>query len=510
MLSLLALTVFACSHSASAGSAISVSIPISAPSAAPTLDPALLSAPNTFFLNALDNLAQRTGALPWLRIGADSEDHTDFSFRVQISETIFPASSAGTPYPEASNITVGLDYYKLAKWLPAGTHVIWGVNFGTDNLTAAFLEARAITDAFADPALAHVTLELIEVGNEADLYGGNGHRAASTWTIGEYVKEWTGFATNVSAVANLSDPSGPKFFGCAFGDSSHSTSSFSPQGAIASGLLESAPGKLITDGGSNPQVQNLMSKSAIRSSLDAFVPDIAAVHAQGLDYVLGETNSYYGHGAPGVSDSAGAALWALDYTLYAAQLGVKRAHFHEGVGYKRVFRLPPKIQPATLTHSVDNGSALAAPLAPHVQPAYYGALVLGEALGASAARGAVRAVELNFSDAFLAGYAFYDAGAARVARAVLINSQAFLAAGNGTRTSRNVTFAFSGAGEAPAQMAVRRLAIGHADDTSGLRWAGQSFETPDARPSGALSVQTVGVDEGVSIAETEAVLLSFE
>lgn len=47
-----------------------------------------------------------------------------------------------------------------------------------------------------------------------------------------------------------------------------------------------------------------------------------------------ETNSYSCHGAPGVSNTAGAALWTLDYTLFASQIGVSRVHFHEGIGYK--------------------------------------------------------------------------------------------------------------------------------------------------------------------------------
>lgn len=47
-----------------------------------------------------------------------------------------------------------------------------------------------------------------------------------------------------------------------------------------------------------------------------------------------ETNSFFNHGAPNASDVAGAALWALDYTLFAGVSGIKRMHFHEGIGYK--------------------------------------------------------------------------------------------------------------------------------------------------------------------------------
>lgn len=80
-----------------------------------------------------------------------------------------------------------------------------------------------------------------------------------------------------------------------------------------------------------------MTKSTIRSNLTQFSPDISVVQSNNLSYVLGETNSYSCHGAPGVSNTAGAALWALDYTLTASQLGIERLYFHEGIGYKYNF-----------------------------------------------------------------------------------------------------------------------------------------------------------------------------
>lgn len=80
-----------------------------------------------------------------------------------------------------------------------------------------------------------------------------------------------------------------------------------------------------------------MSKANIRGNLTAFAPDIAAVRENGLPYVLGETNSFSCHGTPGVSNTAGAALWALDYALFASQLGINRVYFHQGIGYKYNF-----------------------------------------------------------------------------------------------------------------------------------------------------------------------------
>jgi len=356
-----------------------------------------------------------------------------------------------------------------------------------------------------------VTLEFIEIGNEADFYGANGDRPTSTWSIQEYVKEWTNFAQNISVAAGLTSGSGPKFIGTAFAESSHSATSFSPQGAFASGLLTSAPGKLITAisqhhysgsacSGTGTLLQDLMTKSTIRGNVSSFSPDVVAVKAQGLDYVFGETNSLACHGTPGVSNTAGAALWTLDYTLFASQIGISRLHFHQGVGYK--YNL---IQPATLTRSILDGSPLSQPLAPHVQPQYYAAIIAGEAIGTT---GSSMATELTINNDFVSGYAFFEDG--KLKRAVLINSQAFLSTSTGARTSVKVALSFTGSGSAPKTVEVKRLKINHADDASGLQWAGQTFETSDAKPIGSISSQTVNANSVIELSETEVVLLTFK
>ena len=72
---------------------VDVSIPFNTPSSAPKIAPNLVSfsieqdrwvewagdtSKNTFFYNALNNMKQITLEPPWIRIGADSEDHTNF------------------------------------------------------------------------------------------------------------------------------------------------------------------------------------------------------------------------------------------------------------------------------------------------------------------------------------------------------------------------------------------------------------------------------------------------
>ncbi|PBK65665.1 glycoside hydrolase family 79 protein [Armillaria solidipes] len=507
--------------------AVEVSLPLSAPSNAPELSASLLSfsiegdrwtdwsgttSKNQFLYNALDNLKSLTGIPPSIRIGADSEDHTNFNPNVEFSEAIFPDVSTVVPYPEATNLTVGDGYYQTARFLPSGTHVTWGINFGQKNLTAAFLAARSIASAFSSPAMkdAGVTLDFVEIGNEADWYINNGARP-SNWTSVDYTREWTEFANNISQTVGISSTSRTKFFVGSFVTSTHSTTGFSPQAIYADGILDSEPGASIARfsqhgyagafrEGMVGLLQELMTKSNIRGNLSAFTPDIEETHNRGLDYVLGEANSYANHGAINVSNTAGAALWTLDYTLFAQQLGISHVFFHEGIGYKYNF-----IQPVELTRSILDGSELPEPIAPHVQPQYYSAIIIGEATGN---RGQTQAVELSIDNSRISGYAFYEHGL--LVRAVLINSQAYMKGQTAPRSSIHLNLGFSGNGQLPTTMRVKRLAVGHADDDSGLTWGGQTYETDDARAHGELEIETIQVASGLDIAETEVVLLSFE
>ncbi|KAJ7216001.1 glycoside hydrolase family 79 protein [Mycena pura] len=522
------------SGSSSAGKD-SVSIPITAGSAAAVtgnllslsieqdrwLDWSGNATQNTFFFNCLDNIVQITGLAPLIRIGANSEDHTNFDPNVTGVQDQFPPPTTTVPYPEATSIVAGPGFYQVirlvdvqfALWLIpvfSGTGVTWGVNFGGANLTAVFLETQAIVKAFASSAFTQkgITLDNLELGNEADLYSGNGLRA-STYNVQQYTPQWITYATNLTNTAKLSS-SKTRIWAGAFAESSHSTTGFSPQGIFANGILNSVPGAFIETisqhhysgsfcSGSESLLQDLMTKATIRSNLASFTSDVAAVHAQGLNYVFGETNSYSCHGAPGVSNTAGAALWTLDYALYASQIGATQVYFHEGIGFK--YNL---IQPVTLTRSTLNGSTLATPQAPHIQPQYYAAIIIAEAIGDS---GDTQVVELSISDTRLSGYAFYESGSLK--RAVFINSLAYLASTTTARPSTHVDISFSGSGTAPSSFSVKRLVINHADDVSNLTWGGQTYETSTGRVSGTLKTESGTVAGGIDIPATQAVMISF-
>jgi hypothetical protein len=83
-----------------------------------------------------------------------------------------------------------------------------------------------------------------------------------------------------------------------------------------------------------------------------------------------------------------------DYSLLAAMRVIARIHYHSGVSYKYSM-----FEPAPLAASIDDGTALAAPLAPHVQMQCHGAVAVGAFLGSAGGK----VVELAAGSAWMSG-----------------------------------------------------------------------------------------------------------
>ena len=95
---------------------------------------------------------------------------------------------------------------------------------------------------------------------------------------------------------------------------------------------------------------------------------------------------------------------------------------------------------------------------------------------------------------------------------VLINSNAYLTTTKTVRgsVSLNITvLAEGGVSPSPATMRVKRLVIEHADDTHGLTFGGQSYETGEGLVHGTMIYFDIPVARGISVRDTEAVLLTF-
>ena len=178
-------------------------------------------------------------------------------------------------------------------------------------------------------------LSIWEYGNEPDLYLGKWR--PSSWNVSQYVAEWLNGTSHITQYLQSACPElgTPKFMAPSF---SSPGSAYSQVGAFQDGLdSQDAVGQkslhnYIT-GATSPGVTlqgTLMNHTITVNSLKKHVAaanSLAAIDPK--PYVIGECNSLYGGGAAGLSDTFGAALWVMDFTLYAASTGViERLHYH--------------------------------------------------------------------------------------------------------------------------------------------------------------------------------------
>lgn len=221
-----------------------------------------------------------------------------------------------------------------------------------------------------------------------------------------------------------------------------------------------------------------------------------------VPFILGETNSLYNEGAPGLSNAFGAALWGIDFNLYCASVGIRRVHMHQGTNYRYQFWQPVE------TNITTKGT----------KAPYYGHVVVAAVLGGGAD---TQIVGLELADEREAAYAAYGEGV--LEKVVVVNLREYNYTVNGTsnvvnpvpRGSQNYTFtvpdAYSGI------VGVQRLWANGSDAISGITWDGWSynFELDDGRPV-RLGNVTVGevleVGNGgftVAVEDSTAVVLSF-
>lgn len=74
-----------------------------------------------------------------------------------------------------------------------------------------------------------------------------------------------------------------------------------------------------------------IAKQLNESRLLSALPDAVEPH---LPFILGETNSLYNQGRPGLSNTFGATLWGVDFNLWCATNNIRRVHMHQGLNYR--------------------------------------------------------------------------------------------------------------------------------------------------------------------------------
>lgn len=336
----------------------------------------------------------------------------------------------------------------------------------------------------------------LQVGNEPDLYARHGHRA-STYGPYDYFGEFGQVVAAMQADPNISVSNNLIAPNVATGD-------WTPEDVWNTGFIEAYTNSIHTltvehypddncaaiysgfGPPKDPQTEfpNYLTHAAGKSIVAPYLNSSAIALAAGKPFVMFETNTASCGGFPGISDSLGAALWAIDYGLQMAASNFSHALLHVGGQdvYYNPFTPPPTNQSSYHQWTIG--------------PIFYSVLAVSETLGST---NTSRVIDLyaNGNNDYTPGYAIYENGA--LARLALLN---FMTDPSGAN-DYNATVSFSGgvAGQpsaVPAQVYVKYLLAPSVGEKFNITWAGQTFGgqfSSDGRLQGSQHVETVPCDQ---------------
>jgi hypothetical protein len=243
------------------------------------------------------SLVRRLGTKGVIRIGGSSSDHASLRMGLTIHRTHIE---------------------HLAAFLSAtGWQLIYGLDLGSGKAEQAAAEAEMVAQIVGPGLLA------FQFGNEPDLFR-TGIRK-SNYNPTHYIAEWREFLKALRTRVPGAPLAGP--------DIAFDTSWLSP-------FIHSFGSEVVfltchyyTEGPASSPDVTMKRMLGSGEALAKIIDSVARYTAEsGLKVRMAESNSVYGGGKPGISDTLGAALWGVDvmFTLAEAQwLGI---NFHGGGG----------------------------------------------------------------------------------------------------------------------------------------------------------------------------------
>ncbi|KAJ5111375.1 hypothetical protein N7532_001910 [Penicillium argentinense] len=455
-----------------------------------------LSHPNKFSDQLLDNLRDLQGVKPHIRVGGNTQDLAlyDPDLKISINGTFVP--SVSTDYP--SIIYIGDSYFEsYATW--PGTKFSHGFNLGKNGTTG--MKTLVGTVPLACKALQDGNLAYWELGNEPDLFPMYPVRPAG-WDEQAYVDEWLAKTKVIERQLKKSCPElvtkgkykyiAPSFAGL--------TNSLDPVKAWQAGLDDDHDIGMNSmhnyiGGADEPGVtlaRTLMNHTSTVHSVNQHVYLSGVLNEQGLTkdipYILGETNSLYHQGKPGLSNSFGAALWGVDFNLYCASQSIRRTHMHQGTDYRY-----DSWQPVQTTKTTIGTKA-----------PYYGNIMVAAMLrGATGgdSQSDVQVTHLSMPHETESAYAAYVNG--NLARIAVINMQEFNYTTDASRPAAKYTFRLPDI--LAKSLSVQRLLANGSDAITGISWDGWSYnyELEMGKP---VRLSNVTVGEMVAVSEGQVEL----
>ncbi|CDO77500.1 Glycoside Hydrolase Family 79 protein [Trametes cinnabarina] len=449
------------------------------------------------FLNLLATVAERAGTVR-IRVGGNTQETAtlvDSLLDNAMIQKNSPPQTAATNTGQTPTLLYTPELLHLLSEVSSLVNAKWYLGIPMNDTSHLRLQIAEAADAIlGDNVLGY------QVGNEPDLYASHGHRPP-TYNETDYFNE---FGVVVKAVQqdqkinNKYKLVAPSLQG-----------QWTPEDLFATGFLDSYASSLnviamehypdqncaaeFPDGDFGPikDPQTVFSEYLTHTSGQKIVSpylNTAGIAQQlGKEFMMFETNTASCGGFRGVSDSFGAALWAVDYGLQMAYSNFTGALLH--VGGQNVSYNPFTPPPTNL--SLFNQWT--------VGPIFYSTLFMSEALGTT---NTSRVVDLaaNGANEFTPAYAVYEDNA--LARIALIN---YMNAQNGVGTI-NVTISIGGVPvnepkDTPAEVQVKYLLAPSVSEKEQITWANQTFGgrfQSDGRLSGTEFVQKITCNQGAN------------
>lgn len=464
---------------------------------------------NQLTKNLLANLANYTGTPPHLRIGGNTQDY----FIYDASQNDY----AWNPNPDAvgqgayatDSMIIGPRYFEVINRFPSNTPITFGLNLAYSE--SDYIDRITTMATQAVNRLTDVNLVSFEIGNEPDLYLQNGFRTGS-WGGQVYTEEWLDRAEAIYEKVLRSNNLPSNFFEPGATASTIGTS-FQVQDLDEFGITVKA------NGSTEPYIASwnqhdyyyyigvstypltaydFMTLSTTNDQFASWVTQIQQAAATGYPYALREMGVVGPIGLDEITDVFGAALWSLNFFLYAATLNISSVQMH----------------------MTDNSNASAwQPIEyygnePFVRPNYYAFAAFDQTIGPTCQAQVGGYIIPDAPATYggrIAAYSIYQDET--LASIVLINSNpANVSMTNKPSLTWDLSLPTQFAGE---DLYLHYLTNDGADAKHGTTWNGVSYEeSGDGTPTlvnDTLSVVTIGNDGSVSVVvrDTQAVIANI-
>ncbi|EAU31578.1 predicted protein [Aspergillus terreus NIH2624] len=286
----------------------------------------------------LNHIADIAGVPAPIRVGGNIADQTLFVPGLDVPSRAIPNDTT------VDVLQIQKDWFRgWIEYFPDGTDFIYCLNLRntSESWTNAMQEAAAAMDVLGD------SLSMFELGNEIDHYISKGWRNAS-WGTKEYTRQWKQLTSQIMAADFYRQAEHqPLFQAAVFADppwvpdqqdeiDDFDIINVTRAGLVDPEIIKSYAVHLYPQSTCDAprrarlSLDLLSDHQVVWRNLSQYVPQQAAAQAAGSPLVLGETNSASCSGQSGISDTFGAALWATDYVLTAASIGIEKVYFHLG------------------------------------------------------------------------------------------------------------------------------------------------------------------------------------